>query len=289
VTAAAYDDPFAPAFSSVTRDSAYSADDRVDRYNRYRLPHLESGRVVPYTRVTTFAKVLADTFKLSLWNQRLAVKGLTLRPDLFDAVMKCSLDDKDDLNYLVEQAKEAAGSKVKASLGTAIHKITEDIDNGILSIKNVSQEHLPDIKAYIAERNRRDIVTVPGMIERIVVNPVTNTAGTIDRIDQLPDGSLIIGDVKTGNIDYGELEMAMQVAIYAHSTHMWDKDRKRYVPMPAVRRDIAGIWHIPAGTGKCTLKEVDIEFGWLAALEAIRVKNMRAKKSIIKPWKENNV
>jgi hypothetical protein len=78
-------DPFEQASSAAPSDGAYSADGKPDRYGRYKLVDPATGEVRPYTRATTFAKSISDTFTLSLWSQRMVAKGLAMRPDLVGA------------------------------------------------------------------------------------------------------------------------------------------------------------------------------------------------------------
>ena len=73
-----------------------------DGWGRYKLPHPASGRKQAWTRATTFAKSISDTFALSQWSQRMALKGAALRPDLVS--LAHSLDvkaDREQLNKLV--------------------------------------------------------------------------------------------------------------------------------------------------------------------------------------------
>lgn len=157
-----------------------------DRYGRYLLPHPtdEDGNEISWTRATTFASTLSDTYSLNKWSERMLTKGLTLRPDLYAQAASVPLDDRDQLNKIAEQAKEAAGSKTAATMGTAIHSFTEQVD-GPGEDPVVPHPWDRDIAAY------KELVTSAGFefpswgIERIVVIPEYQVAGTFDRIARL--------------------------------------------------------------------------------------------------------
>ncbi len=99
-----------------------------DRWGRYMLPDPNTGEMRAWTRATTFAKTISDTYALHHWQQRMVAKGLAMRPDLLALVGMT--EDKKELDRLCDMAKEAAGSKVGANLGTAVHNYTEQLDRG---------------------------------------------------------------------------------------------------------------------------------------------------------------
>lgn len=185
-----------------------------DSYGRYILPDPTGQRKAAqrYTRCTTFAKSISDTFALSMWSQRMVVKGLMLREDLRAmAVGLHERDDKDRLNRIAEDAKSAAGNKVSANLGTAIHGFTEDVDNG-KPLEDVPADYLPMVVAYQKALEAQGLRILPGMIERKTVVPQYGVAGKFDRVylvtetitvtlpskkvAVLKPGDLVIGDVK---------------------------------------------------------------------------------------------
>src|SRR5215207_8125451 len=85
-----------------------------------------------FTRASTFAKSISDTYKLSQWQQRLVMKGMTLDPETIEEVKELdSSRDKDRMNFLAEHLKRIAGSKDAAVLGTKSHAYTEDVDTAV--------------------------------------------------------------------------------------------------------------------------------------------------------------
>lgn len=287
------EDLFAPPSTGPTdpdklgNDGAYSVDGKPDRYGRYRLPHPTSGRVIPWTRATTFAKSIADTYKLSLWQQRMAIKGLTLRPDLYASTAATPLEDKDSLNKLVESAKEVAGSKTAAGLGTALHSFTEARDRGEPVVPGPWSE---DIEAYSAALTDHNITVEPGMIERKIICTRFSVAGTFDRIFRTEKPcpscgkSCCIGDLKTGaTLEYGWNEIAIQLALYAHGDAIWDVETKEYVPMPDLCQCTAVVVHLPVNQHTATLYDVDITQGWRASELCEQVREWRRARNLATP------
>ena len=99
-------------------------------YGRYKLPDPATGKTFAYTRVTTFAKAIRDTFALTQWELRMATKGLATRTDLMALAAATPLDDKKTLNKIADDAKEAAAASAGARTGSALHKFGEAVDRG---------------------------------------------------------------------------------------------------------------------------------------------------------------
>jgi len=56
-------------------------DIRMDRFGRYLLVNPLTGKEEPFTRATTIAKTLDDTYYLEQWQLRQVAYGLGQRPD----------------------------------------------------------------------------------------------------------------------------------------------------------------------------------------------------------------
>jgi hypothetical protein len=248
-----------------------------DRWGRYMLPDPDTGKERAWTRATTLASTLADTYGLTQWQMRMVAKGLGMRPDLMALAAAAHVDDKDTLNRVAADAKEAAGSSAGANAGTAVHSFTEAVDRG--EDINVPEPWAADIEAYRAALAGHNITVTPDWIERITVVPALNVAGTFDRILTLPDGKLVIGDVKTGkDLAYSWCEISIQLALYANATHMWSVDH--WEPMPPVDLTEAIVIWLPVGKGRCELHRVDIAAGWEQAKVAFDVRKWRARKNL---------
>jgi hypothetical protein len=297
-------------------DGAYSFDGKPDRWKRYRLPHPESGKPGGFTRATTFAKSISDTYSLNMWALRMGGKGLAMRPDLLARVASTSLDEREALNRLMEDAKDAAGSKVGANLGTALHAFSEAVDRG--EEPNIPPPYQPHLRAYTALLEKFNLEILD--IERVVLcteydNPVgvdgkptkkdAGVAGTLDRIVRftkdttvnLPGGktytfkkgTIAILDLKSAkSLEYGGLEIAVQLATYARAKVRFDKQTKKWLPMPEpMDTNVALVVHLPATapgeTVKAEMFAVDIAAGHEIAQLCTEVREARKRKNLLVP------
>lgn len=233
-----------------------------DQWGRYLIPHPETGEVQAWTRATTWAQTVADTFALTNWRLRMCAVGLARRPDLLaQAATVLDPDEPDSkrlLGKVTQAAMEAAGSTVRANLGTALHSFTEHIDMG--RDATVPDAYAADLAAY--QRTTQGLKIDPEHVERIVVVPELGVAGTFDRLVTW-DGRLLIADLKTGrDLSYSWTEIAIQLALYAHGATIWDQATAQHLPMPEVDQQTALVLHLPVGEGQCTVYSVDIGAGW---------------------------
>jgi hypothetical protein len=305
----------ADAFS--TPKQAASESDKYDRYGRYKLLHPDTGKKVQWTRATTFAKSVQDTFALSMWSQRMTLKGAALRPDIVAAVATLDVkDDKDRVNSLVEDAKKAAGDKVAANLGTAVHAFTEDRDKALVGLpvkpREVPEKLVPTVDAYEALLASFGLEPVPGLIEFTTAVRQYEVAGTSDRVYRvmrnitfklnsrtvtLYAGEYVIGDVKTGaDLSYGWQEICIQLALYAqglNTSGVWDWNTGRWSrPVTVestdvqlkVRTDVGLVPHLPVdrpdGAPLATLFAVDLDAGWAATVLCGQVRTWRRERTL---------
>lgn len=271
-----------------------------NRWGQYVLPSLDNGRERGWARATTLAHAISDEYHLTLWKRRMVLQGLVRRPDLLELVkpLEQELDHpdpeerkaaKDAMNALCDDAAAAAGAGDGAKLGTLLHLITEYGDCGRLSeIQHlVPAELMADLAAYMRVLKAAGITRPPEWVERIIVNPTVDCAGTIDRIAWAGGKLPQIADLKTQkSVDFGWLEIAIQLAEYANATHMWDDDNSVLVPMPEVDKETGLVFHLPVGSATCTIYEIDLVAGWEAAQLAHRVRETRkASKAMGRPWR----
>jgi hypothetical protein len=252
-----------------------------------------------WTRATTVASTLEDRFGLERWSKRNVVLGIAARPDLYALAASATPDDKDLLHSIIDDAEEAAKSRSGANLGTALHRITERIDTG--EILDVPTTWRGDVDAYCQTLADNSIKIHPEYIERVVLAKKAKIAGTLDRLVTY-EGTTYVADLKTGvsALDYGATDIAVQLAIYAHASHMWkgaakdaDNNRDRYgryllpdpdevpdeyEPMPEVDKTRAIVIHLPVEAGRCDLYWVDIAAGVEAVKQALWVREWRKQK-----------
>lgn len=246
-----------------------------DRWGRPLITPPGGGKPVAYTRVTTYVGCLEDTFNLSRWQQRMVAIGLSQRPDLMLAVSSTDPEEKKKLNELTEQAIEAARGTAAATIGTALHALTERIDRGE-DVGVIPDAYTDDLAAYEKTTSALAIESIEtfGVLDDIKV------AGTWDRIVTL-NGQSYIADIKTGSIQWGVGKIAMQLAAYSRA-HQYDPATGQRAPL-TVDQDKAIIIHLPAGQGECHLHWVDINAGWEAVQIAGQVRAWRARKDLTTP------
>lgn len=261
-----------------------------DRFGKPLIIPPGGGRPVPYYRASSFGDVLDDKSNLEKYLRRMAVKGLTLKPELHLAVSTTPLTEKWKLNQIVEQAIEAAGGGAKASVGTSLHTLTEMLDRG-QPLPPYPAGYRPLLEAYVA-------ATKPfthHCIEEFVVCDDLGVAGTPDRVSWLTEqvefeappfylvpGTLRIGDLKTGGHPDYLGKYATQLAIYAHS-HLYNPatgERRPIHDTLRVDQDWGVIFHAPSDSEKCDLYAVDLQAGWEGALLAADVRKWRKRKGL---------
>ena len=246
-----------------------------DRWGRPLITPPSGGKPVPYTRVTTYVGCLEDTYNLSRWQQRMVALGLSQRPDLMLAVSSTDPDEKKKLNDLTEQAIEAAKGTAAATIGTALHALTERMDRDD-DIGVVPDAYIADLAAY---QRTTSALTVES-IETFGVVDDLKIAGTWDRIVTL-NGQSYIADIKTGSIQWGAGKIAMQLAAYSRA-HQYNPTTHKRTPLN-VDQNKAIIIHLPAGEGECHLHWIDINQGWEAVQLAGKVRAWRATKNLTTP------
>ena len=279
-----------------------------DRYGRYLLKDPRTGQYKTgrggepegFTRATTFNKTLSDTYALSQWGKRNVMVGAAKRPDLVaQAFGKDVRADKKHLDQLVGQATEAAGDKVGANLGTALHEMTEQLDAGSLVLGEAPVAQLPELTAYMQRVHSVGMTFRREWIERTTMTSLVgeDVAGTFDRIGTLTDGSNIIVDLKTGRdpMTYGDREIAIQLLVYALGVNQfgiydWNRDEWEQQG-PQVREDLALVIHLPAQRDDGSPAFCDLYWVGLSdpdVMEAARqsafARKWRNKKGLSRPY-----
>lgn len=247
-----------------------------DRWGRPLIVPPEGGKPVGYTRVSTLAKALDDKTALTKWKQRQVVIGMGARPDLCSVAGAVRGDDR-KLDEIVETAMTVAESERAANIGTALHSLSEQVDEGA-DIDTMPEQFRPDLAAYRDAMRGVEILAS----EMFVVVDEVQAAGTFDRLVRLPDGRVVVADVKTGKHEpkypHGATQ---QIAVYSRG-HLYDPEKGRVGHLPTLGIDqSAGLLiHMPAGTGTCSLYLLDLTVGWGLAQVSVAVRAAFKSKPI---------
>lgn len=288
------DDPFGDDFDLPEGSQSASKEIEYDRWGRYaNLPAIPGVTgFQAWTRVTTIAKTLEDTYYLELWKQRQVIMGIKNNPSLLDPISGARFNPTSNhgktlLNSIASTAMDEAGSYTGAQKGTAFHDLTEAFDRGNVSAMPLDTDEdrnsFEMLKAYKRQLDLHNITMIPNLMERVVACPALNVAGRLDRIVS-DDGILRIGDVKSQKtLDFGQMSLAIQLAVYANSTHMLDQETWKWEPMPeGLDRTIGVILWVPAEEpGRAEVHDVDLDFGWTLAKAAVKVREWRKTKGLV--------
>lgn len=260
-----------------------------DRWGRPLIIPVDGGDPVPYVRASKLAKALDDTFNLMKWQSRQTALGVVSRPDLIlnvQSVLAAYDNPSDDpeakraMNRVVDDALIAAGSDKAARTGDALHSITESYDAG-REVGDLGKDWNERLEGY---KKATKALTVLQM-ETFVVNDELGVAGSFDRLYEYQDGSVHVGDLKTGSSDADfPLGVTTQVAIYANSMAYNPETGERTPIHPDIDLTQGVLVHMPSkfpekGT---KLYSLDLVKGWEAARLATEVLAVRK-------WKKNDL
>lgn len=296
----------------------------TNRLGQYLVKRPSDGKLVGYTRTTTYIDNLDDKRTLEKWKLRVMLEGIvadedraaekSTRPDdLFatsrvrdlvhnrDVAIKrarkadkkgklepgelATLSDaawrsfKQAMDALAEELLQLGGVHEKAAKGTSLHALCETYDrvryvshwSHDFALEEVSDVHpdaspadLADVEAYAAAIERAGITIIPELIEKPIVVDELGVAGRADRfvMYKRPDWARarkVVLDVKSGRIDFGAGKIAQQLAMYALGEG-YDLDTHERTKIGA-SKEIGLVLHLPAGSGKATIHEVDLKRG----------------------------
>lgn len=250
---------------------------------RYLIVPEGDKKPVSHQRVTNLVRLLDDTYRLQLWDKRQVALGLVARPDLLARIAATRPDDRDALDKLCADAKEAAKASAKANLGTALHAFAERVDLGELGVEDIPDPWRADIVAYRAALDEAGIEILE--VERYVVHPAPRlVAGRLDRIVSFGTTPKIL-DLKTGALDWSAGAIAAQLAAYASASTLYDPKTQRHAPLPELDQDVAVVAHVPAGEGRATLHWVDIARGRRGLALALELRDWRYRqRELMEAW-----
>lgn len=237
-----------------------------------------------YTRVSTLAGALDDKSSLIDWASANAMVGMVKDPSVSAQIGSLTSkygdpwyvpEGKKALKPLIKRAQEAGGSDRASGLGTSVHEFTEVIDEGRWP-EFAPAELVPWLHAY---RERMEGFECLGM-EMFVVNDELKTAGSFDRVWRMPDGRVVVGDLKSGRSDNSyPLKVSLQVAVYANSVRYDQATGERSPIHPDLDLTTGLLVHAPIlGGGKPEVKvyELDLARGMELARLAVQVREARS-------------
>jgi hypothetical protein len=245
-----------------------------DQWKRPKIIPPGGGKPVSYRRASTVAEAIDDHYGLDVWKQRLLAQGLAQRPDLVQAVHTAN---RAELADICEAALDQGGANVASRNGSTMHALTDRLDRGEDMPPGLPSNIVAMLEAY--EERMKRFTYLDG--ERFVVQDKIKCAGTYDRRLADEDGTILIGDLKTGQ-DWKRiaLKTAAQVAVYAAGKH-YDLDGERE-DHGALRDRGVFIW-LPwcdkPEEALCEVKWLDLQSGRRAIMEAFRLEDFRKVKA----------
>src|SRR5262245_11301347 len=256
-----------------------SPNTRRDHWGRYMVVPPAGGEPVPYTRVTTVAKVLDSMGGLAPWKATMACQGVIHRPGLrarWEALLAEHPSPwyggeaaKAACRQLVEDCATAGGADDAREVGSALHALTALVDIGVAP-RALTAETAADLAAYTEGMAAANVTIIPGMVERTVVLDHHQVAGTFDRLVKVPGFDLpLVADLKTGSqLEYAWQTIAVQLAAYSRADALYvqgaaaDGSDDRRETMPYLDPAHGLVMWLPQGEARLELWLVDLHAGW---------------------------
>ena len=266
-----------------------------DRWGRPQIVAPDGKGATSYTRASTLGGALEDQTNLGEWKKRVVAYGLARRRDLILAAAAVETwdhpQDKKRLADIADQATQHAQANAAATIGTALHALTDRLDRG-LEIPDVGEDRFA-LEAYQATMSHFTVHA----IEQFIVCDELQAAGTTDRVLSpkgmmiAPDGTRItpedrlIDDTKTSaTADYFGIKFAVQEAVYGYGVpYQHGVGRLDWPDGIAPRRDWGLIMHVPSGGSSASLYWVNLTLGWQLAKLAVEVREWRKHKGLVVP------
>jgi hypothetical protein len=267
---------------------------RFNGNGQYVLPPCpDTGKTTGWTRASTVAKTLEDTYMLEKWAQRQILIGLqrsiALSANLEQLISEHLADGGDPatlakdlrspLNGIADTAQDVAESGRWAEFGTAVHAWTEWVDIGYGTIWDAPEVVRPWVIAHRRVVTEAGLRADPYWTERIVIVPSLGIAGTLDRLFWTADNDLVLGDVKTSRtMDYSWLYFAVQLAIYHSAKYVLSLDGMAWEPMPALDPDLALVSHLPREDAEAaSVVPISMAYGREALAVSMLVRSLRTR------------
>lgn len=291
-----------------------------DGWDRPLVVPKDGGKPKGHTRTTTFIDCIEDKSNLTTWKMRQVLVGASKDPSVLSLIPSLDLTeaaDKRKLTALAERLMDASGANDKREQGTHLHALSELVDAGLALPADLPEADVTDMMSYMLGTMDFSFEHV----EKLVVVNKLCTAGTPDRVARYTgpgpkpgmhfENELIITDLKTGSVDYGQLKMASQLATYSRGefydhtvfgfhADMQDDEKAfkawkgtifdaelaatAYTSIGDVNQEWGVIFSLPSGSGELELKWVDLTIGWELAQLALVIRAARSRKGAMLPF-----
>lgn len=244
---------------------------------------------VPYARMSAIGKALDTKENLVDWAAAQAAVGVMLdaaaRSEIVTLINEFDGDPwnadeggmahsgKDRLKAAVEQARTTAGQHVAASAGTEFHKLGELVNRGLEP--RLVQDHL---KPLLSEYKSAVAPLKFLRQELFVINDELQRAGSLDYLLQLPDGRVLISDLKTGKWDVRyPMSVTTQVAALATAVAYDQETGERKPIHPDLDTKTGLLVHFPImqPRPRVGFYELNLELGMRAARMASDIEELR--------------
>lgn len=272
-----------------------------DASGAWVVPIAEDGsriyEMVGTTRASSLGNALEDATGLNIWRGGMIAYGMSRRKDLQLAAKAIpGTEDKErhrkPLYRIAEKALDHAEADSAATIGTALHALTEQVDAGTLAVD--IGDYQPTLDAYALAmagwrvvRSETFVVSdhfhAAGSFDRLItpIEPmalVDNATGEI--IAVIMPGDLVVVDLKTSTTaDYFGAKFFAQLAVYVTGAeYVRDREDPRFgdrIPL-GQRTDFALILHIPQGGDTATWQWLDMRAG--LALAQLACVNLEIRK-----------
>lgn len=196
---------------------------------------------------------------------------------------------KGTVNELAQTALDLGGANEKRQKGTDLHALTERLDRGefkltdkgdddaamLIETGQATHADIADLRAYDAKMRELGIEHF-AIEKRIVIDNVNalgvggaegdaplGIAGTLDRgsyykFPGMGRRTRVVGDIKTGKIEWSPGKIGMQLDIYARGKG-YDASKPEEREDLKLSKTKALLIHLPAGEARCEVYAVDLD------------------------------
>jgi len=248
-----------------------------DRWERPGI--LLNGKRRAYTRISTVAKLLDDTWTLTKWQMRGVLLGTLADPRILQAAATLDETDRAELDELCAAAREAAGQNIRRELGTWRHALSERLDLGTLgreefeALDDHDQSWLMTYWRLGQAAGFRHVYR-----EVFVVNDRRGHAGTTDSLVTAEHCRMLhVVDLKSGRTaDFSILNWTTQVADYAEGV-LYDVETDERPVSLTICQEVGYIMHVPDpdDEAEATVFALDLKVGRAALDLAAKVRDAR--------------